>query len=149
MGRFLFADLETAYFGGGRESLGRRGKFGFLATFFLSPDVVSAVSEGAVEGVGATSSAFVGLGCDEVVSGLLSARGCLEGIVGFCFGGCALSLSVRDSVAARSAARWASCGDDGCSEEALGGRDDWTMGLEFAGGSVKCQLLHAALQKNA
>ena len=123
MGRFLFADLETAYFGGGRDSLGARDVFGFLAAFFLSVDVVFATSEGALEGVGATSSAFAGLACNDVFVGLLSARGCLEGSVGFCSGGCALSPSVRDSAAARSAARWASWGVDGCSEEAFGGRE--------------------------
>ena len=149
MGRFLFADLETAYLGGGRDSLGARGVFGFLATFFWSVDVVSAVSEGAVEGLGATSSAFAGFACEGVCSGLLSDRGCLEGSVGFCSGGCALSPSVRDSAAARSAARWASWGDVGCCEEALGGRDGWTIGLESGGGSMEGQLVCLLYQKNA
>jgi hypothetical protein len=142
MGRFLFADLETAYLGGGRDSRGARGVIGFLAVFFLSVDVVSAVTAGAVEGFGATSSASVGLACDGVFSGLLSARGCFEGRLGFCSGGCALSPSVRDSAAARSVARWASWGVDGCSEDALGGRDGWTMGLKLGGGSTRCQLLY-------
>jgi hypothetical protein len=53
-------------------------------------------------------------------------------------GGCALSPSVKDSAAARSAARWASLGVVGCSEEAFGGREDCTMGLAFGGGSGAC-----------
>jgi hypothetical protein len=111
MGRFLFADLETAYFGGGRDSLEACDVFGF----------------------------FAGLPCDDLFDGLLSARGCLEGSVGFSTGDCALSPSVRDSAAARSAARWASWGVDGCWDEAFGGREGCAMGLEFAGGSIEYQ----------
>lgn len=116
MGRFLFVDLETVYFGGGRDVSGARGVLGFLGAFCLSAFVVLAVPFGAAQGGGgATPLAFLGL------VGLLSARGCLEGRTGLSSGGCALSASVRDSAAARSAARWAAWGDNGCLEEALGG----------------------------
>ena len=155
MGRFLEMERETWYFGGGSESLRERGVLAFFGDFFWSFGVVFATSSGAVDVVGVTSSAFVGsrlsdcagLGCDEEVFGLLSARGCLEGRVGFCSGGCALSPSVRDSAAARSAARWASWGVDGCSEEAFGGSEGVLMGAEFAGGSVARQLIYTQPMK--
>lgn len=141
MGRLLVADLETWYLGGGRDILGASSVFGFLGDFCFSVEVVFAASWGAAVGAGATSSAFVGVACDAGLVGLLLARGCLEGRVGFSSGGCALSPSVRDSAAARSAARWASWGDDGCSEEAFGGREGWRMGLAFGGGSIYYQSL--------
>jgi hypothetical protein len=140
MGRFFEAERETWYFGGGSESLSTRGVLAGLEDFFLSCEVVFAVSDGAEAVDGDTESAFAGL--DEVFVGLLSARGCFEGSVGLGSGGCALSPSVRDSAAARSAARWASWGVEGCSEEAFGGREGVVMGVALAGGSKECQSVY-------
>lgn len=91
MGRFLFIDRETWYLGGGRDIFWTSGVFCFLGDLGFC-------SEGAV------AASF----------GLMSARGCLDGRTGLGSGGCALSPSVRDSAAARSAARWACWGVDGC-----------------------------------
>ena len=105
--------------------------------------MVFAVSDGASMGVSDTASAFAGLGRDEGFDvGLLSALGCFEGSADFGSGGCALSPSVRDSAAARSAARCGSLGDVGCSEEAFGGSEGFVTGpADVAGGSDRCQLL--------
>jgi hypothetical protein len=127
MGRFLLAERETWYFGGGREMEMEEG-VGFADDvrevfwgFFRADSVLAC---GVCEAGGKTSSALV-----VVVLGIeLFKR--LEGSSGLGSGGCALSDSVIASAAARSAARAASCGVVG----AAGGACEGAMGLEGIAG---------------
>jgi hypothetical protein len=130
MGRFLLAERETWYFGGGREMEIEEG-VSFADDVrevfwgFFKADSVLACDVCVCEAGGKTSSALV--------VGVFGVELCkrLEGSSGLGSGGCALSDSVIASAAARSAARAASCGVVG----AAGGACEGAMGWEgIAGG---------------
>lgn len=127
MGRFLFADRATWYFGGDRDidwvGTGEREAFAaFLrrSSFCVRDSGLNLLVWKALLGVlGAVGS--TGFGCDAFDR--------FEGRMGFGSGGCALSLSVTASAAARSAARCACCDVDGASEDAFGGNEGFDEAL--------------------